>query len=371
MRVGINGFSLGTHGGGIETYVRGLISALPIVDPDSDYTLLLRSPLPDDLSGAVRMRCVLIRPPARCVPGSIPAAVALARERIDVVHEQFAAPLLRPSRIVVTLYDIAYERYPHFLPKKDVAKLRWAVPLTIRRAAAILAVSEFTKQEIVRRYRVSADRIVVAPCACSPVFRPLHDEARLAAIRARYDTGERFILFVGDPLQLRKNVKTLVEAYVRLRQADAIRHRLVLSGHQEVLRHEIFAAARNAGLAKELRFIGRASDEDLVALYNAADVFVYPSLYEGFGLPPLEAMACGTPVVTSTAASLPEVVSDAALKVDPLNVEALATAIAAVVKDPSLQSRLSVQGVQRAAAFSWEATARVVADVYRAAMHRQ
>jgi glycosyltransferase involved in cell wall biosynthesis len=295
--------------------------------------------------------------------------VSLVREGIEVVHEQFAAPLLCPSRIVVTLYDIAYERYPAFLPKKDVAKLRWAVPLTIRRAASILAISEFTKQEIVRRYRVSPDRIVVAPCACTPLFRPLRDEARLAAIRARYDTGDHFVLFVGDPLQRRKNVTTLVDAYVRLRQADAIRHRLVLSGHKDVLHHEIFATVRNTGYAEELRFVGRVEEDDLVALYNAADVFVYPSLYEGFGLPPLEAMACGTPVVTSTAASLPEVVGDAAMMVDPLDVEALATAIATIVRDPSLQSCLSAQGVQRAATFTWDATARIVAGVYRTAMH--
>src|SRR5207245_5405471 len=118
--IAINGFALGTRGGGIETYVRGLVSALPVVDPDGDYIVLLRPPVPDDLPDSMRMCRVIIRSPTRFFPASVPSAVALVREGIDVVHEQIAAPLLCPSRIVVTLHDIAYERYAHFLPKKDV-----------------------------------------------------------------------------------------------------------------------------------------------------------------------------------------------------------------------------------------------------------
>src|SRR5205085_5764070 len=155
---------------------------------------------------------------------------------------------------------------------------------------------------------------------------------QLAALRARYGTGECFILCVGN-LQPRKNLKTLIDAYVRLRRAGATRHKLVLAGRNVWLQDETFAAARASGFADELIFTGYLPDEDLVALYNAAALFVYPSIFDGFGLPPLEAMACGTPVVTSNTSSFPEVVGDAALTVDPLNPEALAMALATGLRD--------------------------------------
>ena len=217
------------------------------------------------------------------------------------------------------------------------------------------------------RYRVSPEKVVVAPCAADPIFQPVHDAARLAAVRERYGTVENFILCVGN-LQPRKNLKTLVDAYVRLRRAGATRHKLVLVGRHVWLYDETFAPARASGIADELIFTGYMPDEDLVALYNAAELFVYPSIFEGFGLPPLEAMACGTPVVTSNTSALPEVVGEAALTVDPLDAEALATAMAAVLGNAGLRTWLGAQGLKRAAAFSWETTARTILEVYRHAV---
>jgi glycosyltransferase involved in cell wall biosynthesis len=186
----------------------------------------------------------------------------------------------------------------------------------------------------------------------------------LAAARARYGTGERFVLFVGA-LKPTKNLSTVIEAYVRLRRADATRHRLVLVGGTTAwLKEDITAAARASGYGDEIVFTGYVPDDDLVALYNAADIFVSPSLFEGFGLPPLEAMACGTPVVTSNTTSLPEVVGDAALMVNPLDAEELAGAMSAVLGDDALRAHLATRGLERAAAFSWEATARIVLEVY-------
>jgi glycosyltransferase involved in cell wall biosynthesis len=208
--------------------------------------------------------------------------------------------------------------------------------------------------------------VVVAPCAADPLFAPLQDAARLAAARARYGTGERFILCVGN-LQPRKNLQTLIAAYVRLRQADATRHRLVLVGKAAWLYDPIFAAARASGYGTELIFTGYVPQEDLVALYNAADLFVYPSLFEGFGLPPLEALACGTPVIATNTSALPEVVGEAGVLVDPQDVEGLAGAMARVLGDGVLRARLRVQGPPRAARFSWDATARTILDAYRRA----
>ncbi len=365
MRVGINAFGLGAGGGGIETYVRNVIRALANVDPTVDYTLFLQPPLPcDPIPGIERMRRVVVR--TRYGPLRVPfaSARALALSHVDLIHVQNAAPLLCPTRVVVTLHDIAYERYPRFLPEDHVATLRRRVPATLRRAAAIITDSEASKREIVDFYGVPPDKVTVALLAADPIFRPLRDEARLAEVRGRYAAGDRYILFTGDPLQRRKNVKTLVEAYARLRVAGAVAHRMVLSGDRAALESDIFAAARTAGCADDLCFIGRVPQEELVAIYNAADLFVYPSLYEGFGLPPLEAMACGVPVIVSNVSSLPEVVGADALTVDPLGVDALATAMARVLNDVDLQANLSAQGLRRAATFSWDVTARILVDTY-------
>jgi len=365
MRVGINAFGLGAGGGGIETYVRNIIRALPNVDPTGAYTLFLQPPLPrDPIPGTERMRRVVVR--TRYGPLRVPfaAACALALAPVDLIHVQNAAPLLCPTRVVVTLHDIAYERYPRFLPEDHVTTLRRRVPATLRRAAAIITDSEASKREIVDFYGTPPDKVTVALLAADSIFQPLHDEARLAEVRGRYAAGDRYILFTGDPLQRRKNVKTLVDAYARLRAAGAVTRRLVLSGDRAALESDIFAAARTAGCADDLCFFGRVPEEELVAIYNAADLFVYPSLYEGFGLPPLEAMACGVPVITSNVSSLPEVVGDAGLTVAPCDVENLAVTIARVLGDWDLQARLSREGLARAASFSWTTTARTILQVY-------
>jgi glycosyltransferase involved in cell wall biosynthesis len=313
------------------------------------------------------MRCVVVQSHHRFGRLPFTASLALLRERIDVIHVQQASPLLFGAPIVLTLHDIAYERYPQWFPPEVISKMRWAIPLTVRRAAAVLTDSEFSKRDVVRRYCVPPDKVVVAPLAADPMFRPLHDPAHVAAVRERYGTGERFILCVGN-LEPHKNLATLIEAYVRLRRADATRHRLVLVGRPQRENNAVFATARASGYQEALIFTGYVPAEDLVALFNAAHLFVFPSIFEGFGAPPLEAMACGTPVITSNAASLPEVVGDAAPMVDPLDVEGLASAIATVLADADLRARLAAQGLQRAAAFSWEATARIVLDTYRNAV---
>ena len=365
MKVGINATWLATHTGGIRTYVRNLIRALATVDPDSDYILYSNVPLPEaGLPDSTRMRRLIVRSGNRLLRIPFATSLALARAGIDVVHEQIIAPFVFPSRIVVTVHDTLHEHYPDFYTPSALRQLRLLMPITMRRATAVLTDSEFCKREIVQLYRVPPEKVTAVPLAADPMFRRIHDETRIAAVRARYGTGERFVLFTGS-LKPTKNLKAVVEAYVRLRRAAAMQHRLVLVGDKAWVLDDIFATARASGYADEIIFTGHVADEDLVALYNAADLFVHPSLFEGFGLPPLEAMACGTPVVTANTSAIPEVVGDAALMVDPHDVEALASAIAMVLDDGALRARLSVQGLERAASFSWEATARTIAGVYR------
>ncbi len=365
MKVGIDAWALGSHWGGDETYIRNVIRALPAVDPSDDYTLFVNPWVQQDtLNGAdhTGMRRVIVRTPHARL--RLPAfALAMAGSPVDVLHVQYLAPLICPARLVVSVHDIAYERYPEFFPPRLLRLLRRVVPRTIGRATAVLTLSEFSKRDIVEFYGLPPEKVIVAPCAPDPMFQPLADEARLAMVRRRYNTGGRFILCVGN-LQPRKNLKTLINAYVRLRVADVIRHKLVVVGAKAWLFDDTFATARETGYQDELVFTEYVPDDDLVALYNAADVFVYPSIFEGFGLPPVEAMACGTPVVTSNTSSLPEVVGDAALTVAPLDVDALADALAALLRDDALREQLARQGLQRAATFSWEASARIIHGAY-------
>jgi glycosyltransferase involved in cell wall biosynthesis len=370
MKVAIDAQALGSQTGGDETYMRNLTRALAAVRLGDQYVLLLDQPVTEDrLAGLEQMQRIVLRQKRfRRIPVSIPLAVA--REHVDVLHAQYVGPPLCTAPVVVSVHDISFERYPQFFTGGQLRHLRILVPPAARRAAAVLTLSEFSRQDIVRRYCVPPERVIVTPCAADPMFGHVHDEARLAAVRTRYGTGDRFILCVSN-VQPRKNLQTLITAYVRLRQAGAISHKLVLVGRKGWLYDDTFALARTSGYADELVFTGYVPDEDLVALYNAAELFVYPSIFEGFGLPALEAMACGTPVITSNTSALPETVGDAALMVNPLDVDALAGVIAAVLRDDDLRTRLRAQGIEHAATFSWEATARIILNVYQWVLHKR
>jgi len=366
MKVGIEASPV-INQGGLGSYTRNLIRALASIDPQGDYTLFFSPILPNvPLGGAERMRRVVVPTGNALARYFVTLPLALARERIDVVHAQYAAPPFCPARVVVTVHDLIHERYPEFYPHDMVVKYRAIVPLTIRHAAVVLTDSEYSKRDIMRRYCVPPDKVVVALCAAESAFQHMHDAARLAGVRARYGTGDHFILSVGN-IERRKNLKTLIAAYVRLLQAGVTCAKLVLVGSKGWLHDDVFVEARESGYVDQLIFTEFVPEEDLVALYNAAELFVYPSLFEGFGIPPLEAMACGTPVVCSNTSSLPEVVGDAALMVDPLDVDGLAETMAQVLRDAALRARLSAQGPRRAALFSWDRTARITLDTYRRA----
>src|SRR5919204_563700 len=348
MKVGINATWLATHTGGIRTYVRNLIRELATVDPDGDYILYSNVPLPEaGLPDSTRMRRLIVLSGNRLLRVPFATSLALARAGIDVVHEQIIAPFVFPARIVVTVHDTLHEHYPDFYTPSALRQLRLLMPVTMRRATVVLTDSEFSKRDIVQLYRVPPEKVIAVPLAADPMFRRIHDETRIAAVRARYGTGERFVLFTGS-LKPTKNLKAVIEAYVRLRRAAAMQHRLVLVGDKAWVLDDTFATARTSGYADEIIFTGHVTDEDLVALYNAADLFVHPSLFEGFGLPPLEAMACGTPVVTANTSAIPEVVGDAALMVDPHDYRALAQAMTHLLLDEGQQARLGAAAASRA-----------------------
>ncbi len=297
------------------------------------------------------------------------------RGSFDLLHVTYNAPPLSPCPTVVTIHDISFEHYPQFFSPRDRLILKTLVPLSARRAAHVLTVSQHAKREIVERYGLSPDKVTVTYEAAGEQFRPIGDPASLQAVRAKYAIPDGpFVLALGN-LQPRKNIARLVEAFAAVSRNDISSRNvisyLVIAGKAQWRESEVHQAVQRAGLTGRVLFPGYVDDADLPALYSAATVFVYPSLYEGFGLPPLEAMACGTPVISTNAASLPEVVGDAALLVEPTDTGALAQALHDVLTQPALVADLRQRGLRRAAQFSWDRCAAETLAVYAAALARR
>jgi len=244
----------------------------------------------------------------------------------------------------------------------DNWRYHWQLPRALRRVDAVITVSACSRRDILAHFGLSPKRIAVIPEGVEPRFRPVPDSPERRAALARYGVAPPFLLYLGG-INARKNLSRLLEAYARLRERHP-RLRLVIGGKRQWQAGEIMATFARLALGDAVCFTGYVEDADLPALYSAAEVFVFPSLYEGFGLPPLEAMACGTPVVTSTVSALPEVVGDAALTVDPHDVPGLAAAIERALTDDGLRATLRRRGLTRAGQFTWHRAARETLALY-------
>jgi len=369
IHVGLNAHLLLLSGGyrsaGITWYIYNLIRHLPEADPGIAYTVFTAERGCTFEQTTVRWsRWPTWHPPVRILWEQVVQPRAVRRAGVDLLHAPaFVGPLLGSCPTVVTVHDLSFVLYPQNFRAGNRLYLRTMTRLSVRRARRLIAVSESTKQDLVHYYHLPPERIDVVPNGVDDRFRPW-PEAQVAAFRAARGLPERFLLFVGT-LEPRKNVAGLIRAYARLPQP---RPPLMLVGGKGWLYDEIFALVESLGLGGKVHFVGYVPAEDLPGWYNAAHLFVYPSLYEGFGLPPLEAMACGTPVISSTTSSLPEVVGRAGLLVDPGDIEALAEAMDRLLNDEDLHAALRTAGPERAAAFSWRETARRTALVYRRAL---
>lgn len=267
-------------------------------------------------------------------------------------------PVIPGAHSVFTLHDVAYLRYPRYHLLQNRAYLTLMMPRFLKRAEAVICVSEATRRDAEQFYGLPPEKLHVVPEGVEPHFRPATPTAQ-AEVRARYHLPERFVLYVGT-IEPRKNLLTLLEAWPHL-PAEVT---LVLAGGKGWLYEETLARA--TALGQRVRVLGHVPEADLPALLSAATVFAFPSVFEGFGLPPLEALACGTPVVAAEASSLPEVVGTAGLLVPPLDVAAWGAALRRVLEDATLRADLSARGRTRAAQFTWEKAARATWQVYRA-----
>jgi glycosyltransferase involved in cell wall biosynthesis len=299
-------------------------------------------------------------------------ALAAISRRLNLIHGlAFAAPIASSCPTVVTVHDLSFLRYPGAFRGANRSYLSFITRASIRRAARIIAVSESTRQDVINLIGAPAEKVIVVPNGVTPQFSPA-EPGEVSDFRQRRGLPARYILFLGT-LEPRKNLVRLIEAYAELRSraqdGDAITiPPLVIAGAKGWFYQDIFARVTELGLGDQVIFPGFVPAEELQWWYRGADVFVYPSLFEGFGLPVLEAMACGAPTITSDASSLPEVAGDGAILVDPEDVGQLADAIRRVLTNPSLVGQLRAAGLRQAACFPWERTAATTREVYRAVL---
>jgi glycosyltransferase involved in cell wall biosynthesis len=353
---------------GVSNYVEALLTQLGMLDQRNRYTIYTTRGMD---AAALRLppnfairpsRLPTINPRIRIPWEQLLAPILLRLTHADVFHGVLnIAPLACPVPSVITIHDLAFLSFPQTFRRVNRSYLTWATRLSARRAARILAVSQFTKQEIVRLLGIAPERIVVTYDACDARFVP-PDPRELAAFRRRTGLPERFILFVST-LEPRKNVTTLLDAYARI--ASSTDAPLLIGGGKGWLYEPIFARLEALGLGDRVRFVGFIDADELPLWYAAATVFTLPSLYEGFGMPLLEAMACGTPVVTTTSSSLPEVVGDAGLLVSPTDADALGAALLRLLDDAGLREELRARGLQQARRFSWRETAERTLRAYQ------
>ncbi|MBI2322180.1 MAG: glycosyltransferase family 4 protein [Chloroflexi bacterium] len=369
MRIAIDYTAALSQGAGIGRYTRSLVRALLAAEGDAYLLFHARSgqrPVLDGLPAAVTTKELPLgeRPLLTLWHRlRLPLPLEVFTGPVDVVHgPNFLLPPRRRAAGVVTILDLSFLLYPECADRGLVAFLERAVPASVAAADLVVAISEQTKRDLVCLLDVEPDRVEVVPLGVEPHFRPVEDAAALAALRARLGVVEPFILSVGT-LEPRKNLTTLLEAFALLRRRGCT-HRLVLAGRPGWLCEEVFRTAERLSLGDAVVFAGYVAEADLPALYSAADAFAYPSLYEGFGLPPLESLACGTPAVCSDASSLPEVVGDAALLVPPTDAAALAEALERVLGDAALRSDLRARGLARAAEFTWARCAARMRAIY-------
>lgn len=290
------------------------------------------------------------------------------RIHADVVHfTNGMVPAASSAPTVVTIHDMSLTLFPRFHPTRRVLLNRPFVNLAARRADAIITVSETAKRDIVRLYGIDEARVHVVHEAAAPSFRVIHDPCELKRVRERYGLGDRFLLYVGT-IEPRKNLPALIEAFARRRVAGDLPHQLVCVGPYGWLSHDIETLIDTLRVRDAVTFTGYVPFEDLPAIYNLAELFVFPSVYEGFGLPLVEAMACGTPVLTGRVAALSEVAGGAAEEVASLDVESLGDAIVALTRDRARREERARLGLQRAQTFSWSRAASETLNVYRSAV---
>jgi glycosyltransferase involved in cell wall biosynthesis len=371
MRIGIDARAIGGRLTGDRTYWRGLLSGLAEVDDTNEYVLFLRNTLSsvDLLNLPPNFSFRIIPSASERVWSMVDFGRGLRGERIELAHVQYTLPPLLPCPAVTTVHDISFHLFPQLFSPRDRWLLNSSIPNSIRRAKAVLTVSESSRHDILAAYPfLKPEKVVATPLAAGSAFRLLSpqqkSEAR-AMLLEKYGIDTPFILSLGV-LQPRKNLPVLVKAFIDAKVSADLPHKLVIAGKVGWLSTETELVIGDGG--DEVKLIGYVPDEDLPLLYGCADIMAYPSLYEGFGLPVLEAMASGCAVIASNNSSFPEVVGEAGILLPPDDIGLWSKSLTLLATNKDMQISLLTKGIRQAANFSWASTAKKILSVYRNAV---
>jgi glycosyltransferase involved in cell wall biosynthesis len=362
MRFSVDAHAIGQHLTGNETYIRNLLNCFAALDRKADFvTYVSREDAFDEVPERFHKRRVSANPFVR-LGYDIP--YRLLQDRPHLLHVQYTGPMFSSVPLVVSVHDVSFLEHPEYFSRFRSLQLRWTVERTVQSAARVLTPSEFSKRRILESYGLDESKVVVMPNGVCSTFHPISREIAQRWAQSALGLAVPFVLTVGD-LQPRKNHVSLIRAFEQLVRAyPQLPHHLVIVGkptwHAEAIRD----VAKKSSVANRIHFTGFVSDADLVKLYGACDLFVYPSFYEGFGLPILEAMACGRAVACSNTSAMPEVADSAALLFDPHSVDDILLTMRDLLLNPELRARMERLGAQRAPMFSWEKSAAKTLDLY-------
>jgi len=362
MRFSVDAHAIGCHLTGNEVYIRNLLMEFARLDRESEFIAYLSKP---DGSRQVPTRIGTSRVsanPYRRLGLDLP--LRMLQHRPDLLHVQYTGPLFSHAHLVVSVHDVSFLEFPEYFTRFRANQLRWTVKRTVQKAARVLTPSDFSRRAILKSYAIDERKVVVVPNAVSSAFRPIDRGVAAGVVARKFGIRGKFILMVGD-LQPRKNHLGLLKAFEDLMRAHPeLPHRLVFVGKETWYSRQLHRAVSNSPLADRVHCTGFVDDDDLLYFYGACDLFAFPSFYEGFGLPILEAMACGRAVACSSVTAMPEVADGAAILFDPRSTEEMTRALRDILIDGELRGRLERLGTQRAAQFTWEKAARRTLDVY-------
>jgi glycosyltransferase involved in cell wall biosynthesis len=364
VKIGIDARKL--HDFGIGTYIRNLLRQLARLDRDSEFVILCQ---PGDCEAIASLGANFRPLPETArnysIAEQLRVPLALKRERVTLFHApHYVLPPLVRCRSVVTIHDCIHLMFPQYLPNRlALTYARTSIRLAAKRATRVLTVSESSKRDILRFVDLPPEKIDVIYNAFDERFGVEPREEDVVRVKERYQLHDEFVLYAGN-VKPHKNLERLITAFHLVRQRGLDHLKLVLIGDDISKYAALRRAVHRYQLHRYVRFLGYLPEETLAVMYRLSSVFVFPSLYEGFGLPPLEAMASGTPVVTSNVSSLPEVAGNAAILVDPYDPDALADAMLRVLTDESLRQDLRRRGLERARQFSWEQSVGRIRRIY-------
>ena len=368
MRIGLDGYPLTEPRSGVGHYTFELARALALAHPADQFELISPKPFAEYVFEREPIANLsFIKGKSSSIRGhwwSVGLPLYAKRARLDLFHgTNFELPLWNRRRTVLTIHDLSPLRYPELHRPRMARRARVRLPLAARLARAIITPTEAIKCEVCLRLRLKAEKVTAIHEAPREVFQPLPLHQTFE-IRKHLGIENDFLLFVGT-LEPRKNLLTLLKAFEQILRHTSWRPQLVVAGGEGWLMDETFSFLKESGINEHLRLAGYLNDEELRALYSSCKAFIYPSLYEGFGLPPLEAMACGAPVVATRISALQETLGDAAILLEPVDVDGLARAIIDILEHEDRRVELSSSGLKQAGQYSWEKAAALTYEIYR------